>query len=867
MAGQRMNLASPFRPGISSPLPGRTRYARSAAPDVWLHAPKAGFVGAILDSIEDGRSRVLLAWPSRPDNGFVAVAVALREARATGRLAHGTLALWPWRTGSTHAARSIQVHIKDILEVARTAHADVNRRAPWVQSDLAQASLCLVELRLNDLMPRRRPTGEYATIAARGDEVSALSAESISEGAKSPTLLETTAVFAPSDWPLPAYVGDSEQILKRVRSRTTIGTIMPHLESVGGPATTPFAIMGLAPGQVSEISRCLKFSRFESHGLDAVVVDLTRTARTVLDPDWQPQLVNLLTALRDVRLPRPPPVVILCEDALTMRRAEGAFVKVPDQTAARPLRQGALLLDSGILEGPTLPDLPGLADITFEADVKDATLVPLRERLLGLMRNLREAGLVAAARAVGTGLRALSTFASLPVGIAEGKTVASILFEGDGEDEVEARSSFYPTSALQRMAAAEVDAPEFGGDIRTLLSEIRSHLDGWMERTPVSLKLSQLMSEPAWNLPDVLLVLPNARTVDVFKVSDSGVTCDCTVIDASRLADRSGSAWRRIIMVRPQWFTMRELITMAHAPDRVLLLTDAAGGSQIAAELGPLASLPVFSRFARRAAAISAALTSGGADETLDLAEAQVRYPDSPPEDLVDLTQAADGYSGDVLKFRLAGGAQVAYRPGSEVLLFTPDETRSFKKCAANKVALGDNILVLGSDVRDRLSEALARSRKTVVELKTYHEQVARYRDDLPGDKLTTKARLVLAEMRKKESSLGDHELHNVKRWLAVSPSDQPQQAQAARDRRRFALFTDAIGISTMVADVFWDFAILPSRKYSTREGYVFNKRIVHFVLDPEGIACGARSQEYDGLWQAIVDSVDEVLERSVSHG
>jgi hypothetical protein len=79
--------------------PGRTRYARASAPDAWLEAPHKGFVGAIINSMEDGRDRVVLAWPSRPDNGFVAAALALREARATSRLPHGTLAVSVYRGG------------------------------------------------------------------------------------------------------------------------------------------------------------------------------------------------------------------------------------------------------------------------------------------------------------------------------------------------------------------------------------------------------------------------------------------------------------------------------------------------------------------------------------------------------------------------------------------------------------------------------------------------------------------------------------------------------------------------------------------------------------------------------------------------
>ncbi len=863
-----MQLGRLSRPGISVPPSGRTRYARSSDPEAWLHAPKNGFVGAIIESVEDGRNRVLLAWPSRPDNGFVAVALALREARATGRLAYGTLAVWPWRRGATHAARSIRVHVQDILNAARRAHTDVDRRASWTASKLAHGSLCLVELRLNDVAPRKRRVAEDLPNAPPADDQSSPTPKARDEGSGSPTLLETTAVFAPADGrALSAYEPDAEQILSRVRRRTTLGTILPHLEAAGSPLTAPFAIMGLAPGQTADIARCLNFERFSFHGLDAVVVDLTRTARTILNPDWQPQLVELLAALRDAQLPRRPPVIVLCEDALVMRRAEGAFRKANAEASDLPLRQGAFLPNAGILESPSLPVLPELSDITFEVDVKDATLVPLRERLLQLMRRLRDAGLGMAARAVGTGLRALSTFASLPVGLDEGRSNAEILFAGDGRDEIDARSGFFPTSALQPMADAQNEAPAFGEDIRALLVEIRARLDTWKEATPVSLKMAQLMRDRDWNRPDVLLVLPNARTVDVFTVSNGGLPCTCTIVDSSRLADRTSSRWRRIIVVKSRWRSVRDLLTMENAPERVLFLSDAAGASLIGAELGPLATFPAFSRFAKRARALSSALISGGAEEALDLAEAEFRYPDAPSEDLVDLTQAPDDYTGDVLRFHLAGGCQVAYRPGGDILLFTPDESRPFRRSAARDVRPGDSILVLNRDVRDRLSEAFARSRKTAVQLKTYHEHVARYCEQTPGQSSTARARDVLAVMRTKDPSLGDNELQNVKRWLSVQPSDQHQRAQAARDRRRFALFIEAIGIPKMLGDAFWDFAVLPSRRYSAHEGHLFNRRIVHFVLDPEGIACGTRCREYDGLWQAIMDSVDEVVERTVSHG
>src|SRR6185295_15958827 len=130
------------------------RYARVSECGVWLEAPHEGFVGAILDSMEDGRDRVVLAWPCRPDNGFVASALAPREARATSRLAKGTLTRGPWQSGATYAARSILVRAEDIYQTARRkAFTELHDQTLKSDPKLAHEALCLVELRLKDLLP------------------------------------------------------------------------------------------------------------------------------------------------------------------------------------------------------------------------------------------------------------------------------------------------------------------------------------------------------------------------------------------------------------------------------------------------------------------------------------------------------------------------------------------------------------------------------------------------------------------------------------------------------------------------------------------------------------------------------------------
>lgn len=130
---------------------------------------------------------------------------------------------------------------------------------------------------------------------------------------RSPTLLETTSVFAPTEGTrLPAYVADGEQVLRRVRDYTHIGDenagLEGHIAAVGDPSKTPFAIFGLpAVTKLEPLVRCLKFPRFVAKSLDALIVDVTRTGRSELPEDWEGRFTIALHALEHGQWPRAPP--------------------------------------------------------------------------------------------------------------------------------------------------------------------------------------------------------------------------------------------------------------------------------------------------------------------------------------------------------------------------------------------------------------------------------------------------------------------------------------------------------------------------------------------------------------------------------
>lgn len=853
------------RPGISTAT--TVRYALTSAPGDWAPANRGRpILDAILDSLEDGVDRAVMAWPARPGGGFSAAAVAMREARASGRLAHATFAFWPWRKGATWAARSILVHPGDVARAAARAADEVHHHAAWVQPDLAHYSLSLLEMRLRDLTaPHGQADG--GAVACRSNII-----------VHSPTLLETTCVFAPSEGArVPVYAVDGEQALRRVRDYTHIGDknagLEGHIAAVGDPLRTPFAIFGLpATAKWEAIARCLKFPRLGAKSLDVLIVDVTRTGRSELPDDWETRFAVALEALQHLT-GRRPPVVVLSEDAFALRKAVRALriVNAALRPARRaPLEVGAYLQDPGLF-GPAAV-LPGKVDaIAFEADIKDASLATVRNDLLALGRSFRQIGQGFAADAVSRALAFVRRSASLPVGLREAREIADILHDGDDEVDISVRGLFRPKMALGPLAAAADLVPEIGDEARRLVGDIETRVTAWDEETPVSAKLAHVLQDASWNCETTALVIPDRRTADVYLSSDRALGLRCEITDARGLLDFIATKPpTRVIVVGATPEVVRILLTASVAPKRVLLLGDAAGTALLSAEIAPLTRIAAFAPIADRARAMSAALQRGGANEKLDLAEAEFRVATALPEGEIDLTRSGEAYKGEILRFTTSRGDRVAYRPTSDVLEFSPGEARPFERTQARAIRRGDRILVLNASVREPIRRAIAGSRESLKHLGLYHSRVAAIRVAAAGASDQEKARHVLAAMRALDPAIGSHELQNITRWLTADKApghvDGGRQPRAARDWPRFRVFMQAVGVDAHSADMYWRAAIVPARSYRVHEGYLFNQRVVQFILDPEGTAAGAAAwKTMPALWQLVLDSMDEVVEIDVT--
>jgi hypothetical protein len=840
------------RPGVSTGT--QVRYATTVDPTNWVSIDAGRpLVEAAFAGVRDSADRAILSWPARPGGAFVAACIFLREARASGRLAHATVGYWPWRTGAQRAARSVLVNPDDIASASLMAYNDPGK-CDWQTGALAHESLCMLEMRLMDL---KKSTANISD----------------SEGAKlvvrSPTLLETTSVFEPSSRQrgASAYHPAPEQVLRRVQKYTSMGErnarLIEHVGAIGDPGRAPFALLGLPHSTSPDgLTRYISAPRIQQCGLDIVVADLTRTGRSEIQDDWERRFESLLSAL-DSMQGRRPGVLVVCEESFVQRRAfrllkSHAETRRPKAKA----QQIGLYIEKPILLGAA-PDLPSeLGPISFQADIKDASLAPLRKDLVALGRRMRDEGATRAAEAVSHTLTFIRRCASLPLGLAEARSIADIIYDQDEDFDAALRAMFRPKMALADLLIAGELYPAFASDIAQAVRKIEAKVADWERDTPVAAKLAELLSRADVDTSRTTVALPDRRIGEVFLGSDRAVSYRCSVVDHKTLASHlAAQATDHLIVIGPTPEAVQALLTTKSNLKTAYLIGDAAGSALLSAELSSVEAIAAFAPFAARAKAIAGALKRGGSDEALDQAEAEFSISSVVKEREVDLTQSDEAYRGDVIRLTMQSGLYLDYRPGGEVLLLSPGELRPFERIQAREVRPGRRILVLDASIREPLRLAIAGSRRSQQQLATYHAHVASIRDSAPGSTLSDKARHVFSKMKDFDQSLGD-ETNNIKRWLQADtarPTVEGSRAPgAARDWARFRSFMKAVNVDEALAEIYWKAAVLPARSYRAQEGHLFNQRVVQFVLDPESAGVW---RTMPGLWQQVMESVDVVDE------
>jgi hypothetical protein len=724
-----------------------------------------------------------------------------------------------------------------------------------VNPALAHGDRAFIELRFNELIAE----------SAKADD-----APQAPVVVRSPNLFEITPTFEPRSGESAPYAPAEDHFLYRVRGHTLIGklSMSARLARIDDPRATPTAVFGLpAATKPEELNGFLNYGRFEQLGLDVVVADLTSVVRQAFPDTWERGFATLLVALDSVP-GRRPALAVVVEDAFALRIASRILRTHNTMNSPRrapPAEIGVYLPHRGLLSTaiPLPQDLPA---VSFEPDIKDAALAPLRTRLLALGAALRQEGGPAASEAASQALRFLRRTASLPIGLAEARRIADLVFGEETDSDRAARSAFRPKMELAPLLAIGDRHPALRVEAERLAAEIEQRVGGWAEETPVSAKLTSILDVGGTQAADTMIAVPSERIRDVLLLSDRAMNWTAEVVAANDLQARLSAAQpRRLVVVGPSPDIIRVLLTSPHLPSTVTLIGDAAGISLLKSEIWPIAHMEAFRPLAARADGLQKALARGGGDERLDLLEAAFRQTAPVIQREIDFTRAGDDYRGDIIHIATERGGRFAYRPGSDVLVYSPSEVRPFVRRDARSIRPDELILALTENIREKLRQSLFGTRRMREILAPYHAYIGQTRAQLPGTTTIDKARHILTQMRVLDPTIPGTEIQNVKRWITADLAECDaagyRMPGAARDWHRFHLFATAVGMPDILARGYWDAVVKRTRIDRVQEGHGFNQQVVQFVLDPEAVALSAGAMaKLPDLWHVVLNAVDSVL-------
>ena len=187
----------------------------------------------------------------------------------------------------------------------------------------------------------------------------------------------------------------------------------------------------------------------------------------------------------------------MTEESFVQRRAfrllkSHAETRRPKKRA----QQLGIYLDHPTLLGPAT-ELPAeMPPISFQADIKDASLAPLRRDLVALGQRMREAGAALGAEAVSRTLAFVRRCASLPLGLQEARETADILYDADDDVDASVRAMFRPRMAMADFLRLANFFPLSRPRQRRPRRPWKRKLPPGMSDTPVAAKLAALLTDP-----------------------------------------------------------------------------------------------------------------------------------------------------------------------------------------------------------------------------------------------------------------------------------------------------------------------------------------------------------------------------------
>jgi len=804
--------------------------AELGAMPLWVESQEKGQIpeayralaAALYDVRTSGRSKAMLVWPT----GNISLA-ASHALCSLGLQRASPVTLQPERR--REAAASLRA-----LFYPYTSRTRLPLRRVYVDRTEVSA-VCLDHIA--DPTRRSGPGYDYFSRLCRAKDLTGR----IRGGAQHfeyehPTLDEVVSIVG-------LGAAKDVDVLGRIANRTDL----KHLSNrAGDPALSPYAIFGLPA------AARLRPAERRAADLDVILLDLTRSGRNRLGPDWRGAVVKALGAITAAY--GDLPVLAATDDSYVHRVLAWEILKAHDRiTGKAPAAHDAILgLTPAIAASgePAPPDLSAVAQFAAlgcadpdAALLSDLTRAITRARLAG---DAQAAGLLD--EIAGVARRT----AGLPGGV-EG--LGLFLADGQGIQAAHQSMAGYALEPLVR-AADELSGP-YVQQRHAEFSDLVRRAAAWVEArrtsSPIGLMLRDLLHN---GLNGATRKVIWSQTATISEFAEKILTSDAEI--GARIAHRIASnmitfmdalAFREIgalprselamtkqvLVVSPQRSQALALITQPWLPSSVTLVADERTLLSVGREAQQLAKFPAFAVYAERLSRLGEAALSEAArvrgralDATLEMPADDVDFPEGGVIDLAG--RRAPGEK--VVRIEMKDRRTILARRKTRLIRYDPDgAVPTFAACLAEDVAEGDQLCVVDEAFIDMARARLDIRATAAEEIRDYHARVQTQFAKLDGGNGAERLRTLVSRMGPPTVLEG-----TARAWTHLAAEvEKPLDLvlpRAPQDWETFRRFMTALGVPQPLAESYWAWAVILTRKSRIKAAMRLHEAYLSILVD-----------------------------------
>jgi len=812
----------------------------------------AGAVNAFRMAVRDRRSSVILNWP----RGLPGVS-ALHGIAFLCELAEGpnmfrglTTLFFPAsaRTGANQQA----------LLVDRDWLLEMNK--PWLNAYHAglqenSASTARTQARFHNMIARARDLCDETLSNFRR-------AQAVVDRSKErghPNLFELVprrmvessgAITMPEETFL-----DRSRKLSELLTRQKGAADYQRIEAVD-PDTTPWlisAIHGVSP--TSSWISCTAPSRRKP---DVVLIDLQYRARARIGENWRRELMNAVSCLRHGNYNLP--IVAVTDDPFVAAYARLELApKQKGRQQRRPLsvlfiRQNdpALLSQRGRPEGATEA---ATGDFTLDVQIFASDMARFVAEAMRVRQLTAKLADGAIARSIGICLSRLRAIANSPLSQSRVSDALTDPEEPHASNRMlETFNLGAPLADLTANAAqagnSEADVVALIADAKrlaaslsssadsTIKRELRSRLEALPRRGKRTLVVAsgvaaaQLLERWIEDDPELHFVANRlGQKFDVVAARDA--------IAEIEIAAASTKPFGHLLLLSPPPRDVLALLCSPACPKKAELLVDASSAKFIADYADALLKFSPETESGRaRICNALQVLRSSLKGEVADLPDFDLGDPVGGGYQVVDLTNQSREAGTPIIEITTLGGEVIHAYPQSIFVSRKSADLERFEYLAGADLVPGREILVPSAQFLEALRESSEFRAAAAPLLSEYHNAVRERTAQIPGESINVKAQRILMDLSNDVDA--PPTLASVSRWLDVARQDNVpidlRVPQAPRRLRHFQTFCNALGVDNTLSDIYWAYAITPTRGGRIRSGLQLRKLYASALIDPDAV-------------------------------